>query len=215
MTDYPVTFNIQKPEKFDRVQLALRLVLALILGILSLPVGWFVGLVYLAFPLLSAVFVSGKKEKFLTEDGPRMTGWLTWVLAIYAYLALLTDRVPTEKPEQRVSYQVRTSGTPTVGSALLRLIFSIPSAFVLALLTIVGAIVWIIAAVMVLIKEDYPDGLYNFNLGVMRWEARLLAYHSSLVDAYPPFSLDTGQEGAGAAPMAPSAEQSSASSGTE
>ncbi|MFQ5473211.1 MAG: DUF4389 domain-containing protein, partial [Dehalococcoidia bacterium] len=60
-----------------------------------------------------------------------------------------------------------------------------------------------------------PEGLYNFNLGVMRWEARLLAYHSSLVDPYPPFSLDTGQEGAGAAPTALGPEHSSASGGTE
>jgi hypothetical protein len=225
MADYPATFNIQKPEKFDRVQLALRVLVAIILAMIGGAIGWFFGLVYLILPVLAAIFISQKgAEKFIGEDSSRMTGWIRWVLAIYSYLALLTDRFPTEKPEEIVHYEITPGGEPTVGSALWRLIFSIPSAIVLTLLAIVGAFIWIIAAVMVLIKEDYPDGLYNFNLGVMRWEARLLAYHSSLVDPYPPFSLDTGQEGAGAAPTAPSApppseppaaEPPSAASGTE
>ncbi len=65
---------------------------------------------------------------------------------------------------------------------------------VLGLLGIVSAVIWLIAAVMVLIQENYPDGLYNFQRGVLRWEARLLGYHASLVDQYPPFALDTGPE---------------------
>jgi hypothetical protein len=89
---------------------------------------------------------------------------------------------------------VQTSGSPTVGSALLRLIYSIPSAFVLAILGFVSGIIWIIAAVMVLVQENYADGLYDFQRGVLRWEARLLAYHSSLIEQYPPFALDTGAE---------------------
>ena len=30
--------------------------------------------------------------------------------------------------------------------------------------------------------------------GVLRWQARLYAYLAGLVDAYPPFALDTGPE---------------------
>jgi hypothetical protein len=47
---------------------------------------------------------------------------------------------------------------------------------------------------MVLVQENYADGLYDFQRGVLRWEARLLAYHSSLIEQYPPFALDTGPE---------------------
>ena len=216
MADYAATFNIQKPEKFDRVQLALRVLIAIVLSIIGGAIGWLFGLVYLILPVLAAIFISQKAaEKFISEDSSRMTGWIRWVLAIYSYLALLTDRVPTEKPEEVVDYEVTPGGEPTVGSALLRLIFSIPSAIVLGLLTIVGVFIWVIAAVFVLFQEDYPRGLYDFNLGVMRWQARLLAYHASLVDEYPPFALDTGEEGASAAPPAPSPEQSSATSGVE
>lgn len=116
-------------------------------------------------------------------------------MAFYAYLAIVTDRFPSEKAEELVKFQVRTSGTPTVGSALLRLIYSIPSAFVLSLLGIVSEVLWVIAAIMVLAQENYPDGIYNFQLGILRWEARLLAYHASLVEQYPPFALDMEAEG--------------------
>jgi Domain of unknown function (DUF4389) len=196
MTDYPVTFDVVRPEKFQRPHMVIRILVLVILSLLAGAIGWIFGLVYLIFPVMAAIYISQKgAEKFLEEDGPRMAGWLRWVIALYSYLAILTDRFPTEKPEEIVRFEVRNTGTPTVGSALLRLIFSIPSAFVLGLLSIVGGIVWIIAAIMVLIQENYPDGMYNFQRGLMRWEARLLGYHASLVDQYPPFALDMEPEG--------------------
>ena len=191
-TEYPVTFDVTRPERFERPHVFLRLLVVIILAILGGAVTWLLGLVYLVFPVLAAIFVSQRgAETYLEEDGPRMTQWLRWVLAVYAYLGILTDRFPTEKPEEIVHYEVTTGGSPTVGSALLRLIYSIPSAFVLALLAIVSAVILLIAAVMVLIQENYPEGLYNFQRGILRWEARLLGYHTSLVDQYPPFALDT------------------------
>jgi len=194
-TSYPVTFDVDRPEKFERPQVFLRILVAVILSILGGALGWIFGLVYLVLPVVAAIFVSQKGgEKYLAEDGPRVTGWLRWIVAFYAYLGILTDRFPTEKPEEIVQFEVQTSGTPTVGSALLRLIYSIPSALVLSILAIVSAVIWVIAAVMVLVQEDYPDGLYNFQRGILRWEARLLGYHASLVEQYPPFALDTERE---------------------
>jgi hypothetical protein len=188
-TEYPVTFDAKRPEKFERPQIFLRILLWILLG-------WIVGLAYFVLPIAAAIFISQKgSEKFLEEDGPKMTGWLRWIMAFYAYLAIVTDRFPSEKAEELVKFEVRTSGTPTVGSALLRLIYSIPSAFVLSLLGIVSEVLWVIAAIMVLAQENYPDGIYNFQLGIMRWEARLLGYHASLVEQYPPFALDMGTEG--------------------
>lgn len=193
--DYPVSFDIARPEKFERPHLVIRILVLVILWLLAGAIGWLLGLVYLVFPALAAIFISQKgSERFLQEDGPRMTGWLRWILALYSYLGLLTDRFPTEKPEQIIRFEVQTGGAPTVGSALLRLIYSIPSAIVLGILGIVSGIIWLIAAVMVIIQENYADGLYGFQRGVMRWEARLLGYHASLVEQYPPFALDTGSE---------------------
>ncbi|MBE3110942.1 MAG: DUF4389 domain-containing protein [Acidobacteria bacterium] len=193
MTGYPVTFDVVRPQKFERPQIFLRILLWILLS-------WIVGLAFLVLPIASAIFVSQKgSQKFLEEDGPKITGWLRWIIAFYAYLFILTDRFPSEKAEELVRFEVQPAGTPTVGSALLRLIFSIPSAFVLSILLMVSEVIWVIAAIMVLVQENYPEGLFDFQRGVLRWEARLLGYHASLVDQYPPFALDTGSEGSSAA----------------
>ena len=199
MAEYPVVFDITRPEKFERSQVFLRILLLIIVSIVTGTVGWMFGLVYLLLPVLAAILVSNRgSQRFIEEDGPRVSGWLRWLVAFYAYLIILTDRFPTERPEEIVRFEVRAGGSPTVGSALLRLIYSIPNAFVFVLLGIVSVVVWLIAAVMVLIRESYPEGLYNFQRGVLRWEARLLGYHASLVEEYPPFALDTGRAEAAA-----------------
>ena len=169
-TAYPVTFDVARPEKLERPHVFLRVLVAII--VYSVASG-ILGLVYLAVPVVAAIFVSQKGgEKYLAEDGPRVTGWLRWIVAFYAYLGILTDRFPTEKPEEIVRFEVQAGGTPTVGSALLRLIYSIPSALVLSILAIASAVIWIIAAVMVLVQENYPDGLYNFQREIGRASCR-------------------------------------------
>jgi len=196
-TSYPVTFDVDRPEKLERPHVFLRILIAVILSILGGALGWILGLVYLVLPVVAAIFVSQKGgEGYLREDGPRVTGWLRWLVAFYAYLGILSDRFPSEKPEEIVRFEVQTGGAPTVGSALVRLIYSIPSALVLSILSIASAVIWVIAAVMVLVQESYPEGLYNFQRGILRWEARLLGYHASLVEQYPPFALDTEPEAA-------------------
>lgn len=200
MADYPVIFDVQRPEKFERPQMVLRIVIGIIVYTILGLVGW---VIYLIFPAIAAVLISQKDgEKYLEEDGPRVTSWLRWLIAIGAYLIVLVDRFPAEKPEELVRYDINTSGSPTVGSALLRLLYTIPSLIVLAILGLLSAIILLIALIMVLISENYPDGLYNFQRGVLRWEARLLGYHASLVDQYPPFALDTGPESGGTPPPA-------------
>jgi hypothetical protein len=186
-----VSFDITRPEKFERPQIFLRIIIVIIISIVTSAVGWMFGLVYLALPVLAAILISNRgRERFIEEEGTRVSGWLRWLVAFYAYLIILTDRFPMESPGEIVRFEVRAGGSPTVGSALLRLIYSIPNAFAFLLLGIVSVAVWLIAAVMVLMRESYPEGLYNFQRGVLRWEARLLGYHASLVEEYPPFALD-------------------------
>jgi hypothetical protein len=173
----------------------LRLVVLVILALMGGIIGWAIGLVYLALPVMAAILISQHgPEQYLKDRGGPTPNILRWYLALYSYLSLLTDRFPTEKPEEIVTFEVTPGGSPSVGSALLRLVYSFPSAIVLAVLGIVGVFVWIIAVISVLINETYAEGLYDFQLGIMRWHARLLGYHSSLVEEYPPFAIDSGPE---------------------
>jgi len=189
MTTYGATFDIVQPGKFDRVQIAIRIA---IFVILSIPAS----AVYLGIPVVAAIQISQRgAERYLAEAGENMTKWLRILVAFLAYLVLLTDRFPTEDPKETLHFEVETSGSPTVGSTLMRIILAIPHAIVLWALGIVAGVLMLIAAVMILFQETYPEGIYNFLRGVMRWEARLFAYMASLVDEYPPFALDMEAEG--------------------
>jgi hypothetical protein len=184
----PVTFDIDRPPVFRRVHVALRVVLLVMISWIGHPFG----LLWLGLPVITAIFIAQKGgQRYLDEDGPKLTGVLRWILAVLAYLALLTDRLPGGG-SQPVRFEVERSGSPTVGSALLRILYAIPSLIVLAILGLVGAIVWLIALLLILINENYPEGLWKFQLALVRWEAWLLAYLASLVDRYPPFRLETG-----------------------
>lgn len=185
---FPVTFDLDRPPALQRAHVFLRVALLVVIGWLGHPIG----LLWLGLPVVAAILVSQKGgERYRDEDGPTVTRVLRWILALVAYLALLTDQLPT-RGELPVRFQVDRTGSPTVGSALLRILYAIPSLFVLAILTFVGAIVWVIAVVLVLVDEKYPESMWRFLLGIVRWEACLLAYLASLVDRYPPFTLETG-----------------------
>jgi hypothetical protein len=185
---FPVSFDVERPPVFQRAHVFLRVALLVVIGWIGHPIG----LLWLGLPVVAAILVSQKGgQRYLDEDGPSVTRVLNWILDLVAYLALLTDELP-RRGEHPVRFQVDRSGLPTVGSALLRILYAVPSLIVLAILTFVGAIVWVIAVVLVLVNENYPDSLWRFLLGIVRWEACLLGYLASLVDRYPPFGLETG-----------------------
>lgn len=193
---FPVTFDVERPPVFQRAHVFLRVGLLVIIGWLGHPFG----LLWLGLPVGAGILVSQKGgQRYLDESGPTVTRALNWILDLFAYLALLTDELPS-RGEHPVRFQVERSGSPAVGSALLRILYAIPNLIVLAILTFVGAIVWVIAVVLVLVNERYPDSLWRFLRGIVRWEACLLAYLASLVDRYPPFTLETGS----VSPAAPS-----------
>jgi hypothetical protein len=193
---YPVTFEIERPPVFDRSHVFIRIaVLAVVCWIVH-PVG----LLWLGLPVVAAILISQKGgQRYLSEDGPTVARALNWIIDLVAYIALLTDQLPS-RDEHAVRFDVERSGSPTTRSALLRILYAIPSVIVLAIVTWVGTIVWLVAMVLVFFTGTYPEGWWHFLCGVVGWEARVIAYLASLVDHYPPFTLAPGP----ASPAAPS-----------
>lgn len=191
---YPVTFDIEAPDKFEKPHVFIRIVIIAILAFIGGAFGWILGAVYLIFPVIAAILISQKgAEVFLAESESGITKWLRIVVSVYAYMGFLTDRLPNEDPNETFQLSVQPGGTPTSGSALMRIIMGIPSAIVLAIISIAFIVVIPVAAISILINETVPEWAYNFTRGYMRWEARLLAYMASLVDEYPPFSFANGE----------------------
>jgi len=128
--------------------------------------GW-MGLLYLGLPTTAAVLIAQKNgTRYLSENGDRVTSWVAFVVDLLAYLALLTDELPGAG-QHPVRLAVVRSGSPTVGSALLRILKAIPSALVLALLCLVSSIVWSIGVVSILLTEHYPTRLWNVQYAVL------------------------------------------------
>lgn len=196
MTAYPVQLDVTAPAHFARVQLLLRIVFAIVAGWMGITGGWLACVLFAVLPVIAAIAISSYgREKYLTESGPQIWSVLRWILELSAFMLLLTDRFPTGHDDDTIHPEITLTGTPTTGSALVRLLTSIPSAFLLFFISIVSGIVWIIGAFLILVGSPMPHWITAYQLGVLRWQARLLAYHASLVEEYPPFTLDTETHG--------------------
>src|SRR3954452_14707671 len=74
---------------------------------------------------------------------------------------------------------------------LVKWILAIPHYVVLVLLWAAFVVLTVCAAFAILVTGRYPRGIFDFNVGVLRWTWRVSYYSTSGLgtDRYPPFSL--------------------------
>lgn len=116
---------------------------------------------------------------------------------VAAYALLLTDQYPSTEDEQSVHIEIDYPDAEADLNRWLPLIkwfLAIPHYLVLSLLGVVVFfavfIAWFIAWFAILFTGRYPQGLFDFVVGTIRWGLRVNAYAFLLVtDEYPPFSL--------------------------
>jgi hypothetical protein len=203
---YPASLVIDYPEKpLNRLTTFFRLItvipIAIILWLLSggtfeytinntayeLTAGG--GVIFLALVLM--ILFQQKYPKW----------WFDWNLAltkfiyrVSAYMALLRDEYPSTDEEQAVHIELKypdVKNELSSGMPLVKWFLAIPHYIVLAFLIFAASICIIIAWFAILFTGKYPEGLFNFVTGVMRWGLRVNAYAFLLItDKYPPFSLD-------------------------
>lgn len=105
-----------------------------------------------------------------------------------------------------VGYEADFSAERSRLTTFFRYLLAIPH-FILAIVYGIGAFLAVIGAWFALmITGRYPEGLYDFVSGVLRWGSRLNAYVLLVTDAYPPFDLGEHPEYPVRVPIAPRQE---------
>jgi hypothetical protein len=117
-----------------------------------------------------------------------------WIANFSAYTLLLRDRHPPFSGDRGlypVTFEVEEPAHLSRWLWLVKWILAIPHTLILAFLGICAVVVLFIAWFAILFTGRFPRSLFNFLVGVHRWQLRVNLYASLLLtDRYPPFSLD-------------------------
>jgi hypothetical protein len=189
---------------------------------------FFLWVAFLAVSVVAffAILVTGSYPRGLFDFNLGVLRW-TWRVHYYGYGALGTDRYPpftlAEEPEYPAHLDVAYPERLSRGLVLVKWwLLALPHYIVLSILVggglylgsrgttdrgwgaggLVGVLI-LIAGIMLLFTDRYPQPIYDLVLGVDRWSLRVAAYAGLMTDEYPPFRLDQGGTDPGSAPAPP------------
>jgi hypothetical protein len=199
---YPLGFDVERQlSGRNRLTTAFRLVLAiphlLLAGGAGLGagVGWSSGGdvlgtavgVMAVISWFGIVFVSTHPEG-LWDFGAY---YLRWRSRSVPYLMLLRDDYPPfGEGDYPTTFELtRPTGGRNRLSVGLRIIYAIPQIVVLVFVNVAWILTTIVAWFAIIFTGRYPSGLYDFGVGVLRWDLRVQGYLLLLRDEYPPFRL--------------------------
>ena len=186
---YPVQLDVEYPEDpRNRLTTLFRLILMIPIVILSILVA--LGAGFLSFATLLMILFRKKYPRWWFDFNLELFRFST---RVNAYILLLRDEYPSTDDDQAVSLEIAypdAEGQLNRFMPLIKWLLAIPHYIVLYVLGICSLVVSVIAWFAILIVGRYPSGLFNFSVGVMRWDSRVNAYMVLLTtDRYPPFRL--------------------------
>jgi hypothetical protein len=186
---YPVTFDVEYPERLSRWKILVKWLLAiphLIIVYLLLAVAGI-----LQFIAFFAILFTKRWPRGLFDFTVQIYRWSLNTTA-YAIL-LLRDEYPPfsgEAGEYPLVLEVEYREDLSRWQIFVKWLLVIPHLIILSVLFIGVFFVVIIAFFAILFTGRYPRGLFDFVVGTLRWMVRVQAYsHWLMTDRYPPFSL--------------------------
>jgi hypothetical protein len=120
-----------------------------------------------------------------------VTYYLRWRVRVSAYVALLRDEYP---PFGDGPYAVELDLPQPTGpqdrlTVAFRPLLAFPHLIAIWFIGIAWVLTTLVAWFAILFTGRYPERLYWFGVGALRWTTRVEAYLFLLRDEYPPFTL--------------------------
>jgi hypothetical protein len=190
--------TIQHQESYSRGELLLRTLFGWIYILIPHAfILMFVGLwgAILQFVAFWVILFTGRYPESMFEF---QVGLMKWSVRLSARLYNVSDGYPAfgikstdEYTDLVVPYPEKVSR----GLTLVRLLFGIfyvylPHMFILIFRTWFVGILVFLAWWVVLFTGKYPDYMFDWVTGQIRWQMRLSLYMNYMTDTYPPFTGD-------------------------
>jgi uncharacterized membrane protein HdeD (DUF308 family) len=186
---YPVSFDVEYPERLSRWKIFVKWILAIphfiIVYLLLVVAG------VLQFIAFFAILFTKKWPRGLFDFTVQIYRW-TLNTYVYALLLLRDDYPPFsgEAGEYPLTLDVQYDENLSRWQIFVKWLLAIPHYIVLAFLMLAAYVAVFIAFFAILFTGRYPRGLFDFVVGTVRWMIRVQAYsHWLMTDRYPPFSL--------------------------
>ena len=184
---YPLRYDVEYPEELSRWLIFVKWLLAIPHFLILYVLGAVVSVI--TFIAFFAILFTKKYPRGLFDFVVNVNRWNANVLGYYG---LLRDDYPPfswEPGQYPVTYEVDYPEELNRWLPLIKWLLAFPHFIILLVLYIVAAVAWFIAWFAILFTRRFPRGLFEFIVGVLRWQYRVSAYTNLLRDEYPPFSL--------------------------
>ena len=184
---YPLRFDVEYPESLSRLLIFVKWLLAIPHFLVLYALGT-VAYVLTIIAFFAILFT----KKFPQGLFDMVVNIQRWNANVYAYAGLLRDEYPPfswDPGQYPVKYEVDYPDELNRWLPLIKWLLVIPHVIVLMFVFIAAFVVWIIAWFAILITGKFPRAMFDFLVGVTRWQYRVNAYLYLQRDEYPPFSL--------------------------
>ena len=193
--------RVQRAPSYIRLNFLFRLVFGLYfilyIGHLMLLAGYQAAAYIIASINWVLALITGHNQRGLTDF---VRKFLRFDAKMKMSLMGLVEPIPhvdinRHDPEFPVHLEVQAQPETTLLMCFLRLswlihVLLVPHWICILFLRVAVAIVYLIGFFAVLFTGRWPAGLFQFIVGVYRWQYRIMEYWYGLTDDYPPFSLN-------------------------
>ncbi|HEY5639907.1 MAG TPA: DUF4389 domain-containing protein [Dehalococcoidia bacterium] len=182
----PVQFDVEYPDGLSRLLIFFKWLLA----IPHLIVLYALGVVVYVITIIAffSILFTTKYPEGLFKIA---VGVLRWQANVYAYILLLRDDYPPfswESGQYPVTLDVEHPESLNRWLPLIKWLLIIPNMIVFVIVALVAYVVLFFAWFAILFTGNFPRGMFDFVVGMLRWSLRLNVYLYLMRDEYPPFS---------------------------